>query len=204
MSEEVLENYKSLLIEVLNENIRLEEAITAEKPMGGVGGPKGAKEPDTVDNILMGSQQKALDLGPAGAVGLAAGGKLAGTLGRFAGKGAANFTSALFGGNALGQLAGSATGNLLSKVFTDVETLSGARGLEAQIGDIAPNQVALRWEGSGHGGWFNKLVPKTKVEKIKPETEQERRAARRKARKERIGDIELGQKERTYGLPPIP
>jgi|688.fasta_scaffold474050_2 hypothetical protein len=219
MSKEVLENYKSLIIEVLNENIRLNEAIGSKsglgggsnigtgKSMGGVGSSANASKTNEVDNILMGSQKKALDLGPEGAIGLATGGKLAGVVGRAAGQLGANKLADILGGGGLGKYVGGAAGGLLSKVFTDIETLSGAPSFEAQIKNIAPKQVALRWEGSGSGGWFDKLVPKTTVKPIEAksskdyadEADKQRTAARMK----RLQDIELSKKERRYGLPPI-
>jgi hypothetical protein len=241
MRKELSESVKMSLIQILNQNIRLDEAVKSQEkdededtengtPYNGLikrpgidtpgtgtdtpgtGMPSGIPEREdktpsnnkTLDwnDVLMGKQSKMLDMDPEKALGLALGGKVVGLAGRMGGQSIAN----LFGGKKGIPKLGGWAGDLITQITSDMETLGGGPGIRAQIGDIARAQVANRWQGAGYtppDGWFKPIVPKTGVEPIEPETEQGRAAKLRKARKERLADIELSDKENKYGLPPL-
>jgi hypothetical protein len=242
MRKELSESIKMSLIQILNQNIRLDEAVKSQEkdededteigtPYNGLikrpgidtpgtgtntpgtGMPSGIPEREDKtpsnnktldwDDVLMGKQSKMFDMDPKNALGLALGGKAIGLAGRFGGQSIAN----LFGGGKKGMSKlGGGLGDILTKITSDIETLSGGPGLQAQIGDIARAQVANRWQGAGYtppDGWFKPIVPKTGVEPIEPEIEQDRAGKLRQARKERLADIKLANAEKQYGLPPL-
>ena len=241
MRKELSESVKMSLIQILNQNIRLDEAVKSQEKdededteigtpynglikrpgidtpgtgtnTPGIGMPSGIpeREDKTVpsnksldwNDVLMGKQSKMWDMDPEKAVGLALGGKVAGLAGRMGGQSIAN----LFGGKKGIAKLGGGLGDIVAKITSDIETLSGGPGMEAQIGDIARAQVANRWQGAGHtppDGWFKPLVPQTGVKPIEPETAEDKAAKLRQARRERIQDIKLSKAEQQYGLPSL-
>ena len=52
-----------------------------------------------------------------------------------------------------------------AKVLKQGSLLTGVPQAMAQIEDIIPHQVALRWEGAGTPGWFRQLTPKSESSK---------------------------------------
>jgi hypothetical protein len=242
MRKELSESVKMSLIQILNQNIRLDEAVKSQEkdededteigtPYGGLikrpgidtpgtgtntpgtGMPSGIPEREDKtpsnnktldwDDVLMGKQSKMWDMDPTKALGLAAGGKIAGLAGRMGGQSIAN----LFGGKKGISKLGGGMGDILAKITSDIETLSGGPGMEAQIGDIARAQVANRWQGAGYtppDGWFKPIVPQTGVKPIEPETEEDKATKLRQARQARLQDIKLTKAEQKYGLPSLP
>lgn len=232
MKKELSESIKSELIQILNQNIKLEEAYYSDKSLkigkmdsnkkdeeestdgsqaGGDSTPQKEKPKFSFSDIVLGTEPlKApgnIDIGVPEALGMAAGGKIVGGVGRIIGGKLAQGMTNLFGGGKVSKMIGGGLGDLFGKATADIETLSGAPSMQAQIADIAPHQLALRWEGSGTPGWFRPLIPKSELEPTKPKTsqeiEQEKQKARRDARIKRIKDIELANKEKKYKLPPI-
>jgi hypothetical protein len=222
MRKELSESVKMSLIHILNQNIRLDEAVKTENSSldsdtSGSGMPGGIPErkDKTIpsnksldwNDVLMGKQSKMLDMDPTKALGLAAGGKLAGFAGRALGSAGAQAVTNMFGGGKGIAKLGGGLGNIFGKVASDIETLSGGPGMEAQIGDIARAQVTNRLQGAGYtpqDGWFRFLVPQTGVKPIEPETAEETAAKTRAARQARIQDVKLSQAEKKYGLPSLP
>lgn len=237
MKTDLSESVKNQLIQILNQNIKLEEAVSAPpagllpdkskkkkeeetnelpKPdmsQSGSGGPGQEKEAPkhSWKEILLGNQPSTTpwggELGLGDVAGMAAGGKAIGTVGQmFGGKLAQGMTN-LFGGGKGSKMLGGAVGDLFGKVTTDIEALSGAPTMQAQIADIVPHQMALRWEGSGTPGWFRPLVPKSQLAPTQPKSSEEIGSSdeekRTAARIKRLQDIQLSKKEAKYGLPPI-
>lgn len=240
MKKELSESVKAHLIEALNKNIKLEEAVdappagltpdktkkkkeeenqppepkmpgdTTQSGSGGAGQEKESPKHSWKD-ILLGNQPSTTpwggELGLGDVAGMAAGGKAIGAVGQMFGGKLGQGVANMFGGGKLGKMAGGAVGDLFGKVTTDLEALSGAPTMQAQIADIVPQQMALRWEGSGTPGWFRPLVPKSQLAKTEPKTSEEigsdKEEKRTAARMKRLKDIELSKKEAKYGLPPI-
>lgn len=192
MKKELSESIKSELIQILNQNIKLEEAYYSDKPLnvgkmdsnkkdeeestdgsqaGGDSTPQKEKPKFSFSDIVLGTEPlKApgdVDIGVPEALGMAAGGEIAGDLAGIAGRSVAKSVSGLVG-KKFGGLAGGALGDILSKVGSDIKTLSGVRQFKAQLKDIVPHQAALRWEGSGTHGWFRPLVPNVETKKLVP------------------------------------
>jgi len=226
MKYELNESVKTQLIQILNSNIKLQEAKDAssgippteekkkkeeeessekkELPNNstsssasnqsgqGMPSPEKQKPDKSWHEILLGNQELKTPWGTKMGLGdvatIAAGGKLAGGVGRFFGGSLAQGASNLLGGSKRSAAMGGALGNLFGKVTSDLETLSGAPSMEAQVGDIAPHQLSLRWEGSGTHGWFRPLVPRTETEKFKPKTSTE------------ISDLQLSDLKRRLDL----
>jgi hypothetical protein len=222
MSKELNESMRNELIQILNHNIRLEEAVAAaastkkkkEDAQSGTGDT--SQEPETpthsAEDILLGNKPSKTPYGPKLGLGdvaaIAAGGKVAGAAGQLFGGKLAQKATDMFGGKQASKLAGTAIGDFFSKAMADAETLSGAPGLEAQIADIAPQQVRLRWEGAGNPGWFRPLVPKTSIKNAESKTADEQaddaEEKQYTARRKRIADAELAKREKDLGLPPLP
>jgi hypothetical protein len=221
MHGELNESMRNELIQILNQNIRLEEATAAanakkkkEDDQAGTGDM--SQEPETPthspEEILLGNKPSktpyGTQLGLGDVAAIAAGGKVAGAAGQLLGGKLAQKVTDMFGGKQASKLAGTAIGDFFSKAMADAETLSGAPGLEAQIADIAPQQVRLRWEGAGNPGWFRPLIPKTSIQNAEPKTSDEQAADAEEqyynSRRKRIADLELSNKEKALGLPPLP
>jgi hypothetical protein len=213
MKYELSESIKSQLIEVLNNNIRLNEAAeknplntgslnvapqndleTSEKnkkkkdnteaqPSKSLGGqgdqaghgsptPEKTKPTHSLKDITLGNQpsnvpfiNKELDIPTV--AGMVAGGKAAGKLADTLGGNVAQAVTNKLGGSKLAGMLGIGVGDLTKKLGLDVETLSGSKTFMAQLGDIAPHQAALRWEGSGTPGWFRPMIPSSQISPTK-------------------------------------
>lgn len=221
MDKELNESTRNELIQILNNNIRLEEATAvanAKKKKDDLQSGEGQPSPETeaptksAEEILLGTAPSktpyGTKLGLADVAGMAAGGKVAGAAGQLLGGKLAQKVTDIFGGKGASKLVGGAIGDYFSKALADVETLSGAPGIEAQIADIVPQQVALRWQGSGTPGWFRPLVPKSVIKNAESKTSDDKEADAEErytsARRKRISDIELENKEKSLGLPSLP